>query len=65
MTAFRTGTNKLRIETGRWEQPVEPESKRLCRVCVSGEIENEKHFIMYCPAYADLRNQMFEKMSEV
>jgi hypothetical protein len=37
---FRSGSHQLRIERGRWENEVEAE--RLCMVCGTGKIENEK-----------------------
>jgi hypothetical protein len=55
LTSIRTGTNKLRIETGRWKRPREEESERVCRSCNSGEVEDEKHFVLNCTAYKDLR----------
>src|SRR5689334_8213862 len=56
------GSNKLRIETGRREK--EQVTQRICRVCMSGEIEDEKHFMIDCYAYEDLRSLMFERMFE-
>jgi hypothetical protein len=53
LTSIRTGTNKLRIETGRWKR--EKKEERTCRSCMSGEIEDEKHFILDCQAYHNLR----------
>ena len=29
-TALRSGTNRLRIETGRWKRPIEPLPDRVC-----------------------------------
>ena len=40
-TMLRGGTNKLRIETGRWEG--EREEDRVCNVC-SEDVENENTF---------------------
>ena len=63
MTAIRTGSNKLRIETGRWEG--EREKDRVCNVCLSEEVENEKHFLLACPMYASERVEMYERIKEV
>ena len=59
LTRIRSGTNSLRIETGRRKR--EQEVDRICRTCVSGDIENERHFILNCTAYTDLREDMFFK----
>jgi hypothetical protein len=29
----------------------------VCRVCVAGAVEDERHFLLECEAYADLRAQ--------
>ena len=47
LTAFRTGSNKLRIETERWKKKQkEKEEERICMSCMNGKIENEKHFLI-------------------
>jgi len=62
LTRIRTGTNKLRIETGRWKRPQEALEERVCRVCMSGAVEDEKHFILDCNAYTNLRNEMLDRI---
>ena len=46
---MRGGTNRLRIETGRWRS--EREHERVCNVCLCDEVENEKHFLLACSMY--------------
>jgi hypothetical protein len=62
LTSIRTGTNKLRIETGRWKRPKEPVEQRICKACMGGNVEDEKHFILECKAYANLRYSMIENI---
>ncbi len=52
MAKIRSGTNELRIETGRYEDLREEE-----RQCWFGcdEIEDEEHFLMKCNMYDDIR----------
>ena len=69
MTRLRGGTNELRIEKGRYpntnrDRRLE-EHERICLLCLSGEIENEKHFVMDCREYADLRRKMFDVVKKV
>jgi hypothetical protein len=64
-TALRTGSNRLRIETGRWKRPKEEERERVCMTCMSGEVENEKHFLLDCSMYDDLRKTLFYDISVV
>ena len=64
MTRLRGGTNELRIETGRY--PITTRDRKLeiherrCLICMSGEVEDEEHFVMDCGMYEDLRGKMKE-----
>jgi hypothetical protein len=46
----------LRVETGRWSN--EAQNTRLCPVCSSGAVEDEKQFIFECPSYDDIRSKI-------
>jgi len=48
---LRVGTNDLAIERDRWEK--KDKSQRLCRIC--NDIEDESHFLLYCPGYEAIR----------
>ena len=74
MTRLRGGTNELRIETGRYpitnrDRPLEVTERRFevnerrCLICMSGEIEDETHFMLDCNVYEDLRQRMLEVVS--
>lgn len=63
MTALRSGTNKLRIDYGRREQLTEME--RVCLHCSMNEVENEVHFVIFCPKYAVLRSKLYQKILEI
>ena len=63
LTMLRGGTNKLRIERGRWRG--ESEKERVCMVCLGDEVEDEKHFLLGCPRYVCERVSMFEKIRKV
>ena len=32
---------------------------RACRICKTGAVETEQHFLLECAAYEDLRHQLF------
>ena len=57
LARIRSGTNNLRIETGRYERPKLAEEYRICRLCKI-ETENEEHFLMRCAAYDDIRKEL-------
>jgi len=53
VTQMRCGTHPLQVEVGRWSgRPLE---ERLCRVCITGQIEDELHFLCQCYVYDSLR----------
>ena len=52
---FRCGVAPLKIETGRYER--KELNERLCINC--DNLEDEKHVLLKCPLYEDLRQSMF------
>jgi hypothetical protein len=44
---YRISNHKLQIERGRYENI--PREERICKLCDSGEVENEFHFAVTCP----------------
>jgi hypothetical protein len=66
MTKLRGGTNRLRIEKGRYEtneegEPLSPE-QRTCQICMTGAMEDEEHFMLHCQSYADIRHRMWQSI---
>ena len=60
LSKFRLGICPLRIETGRYEvitrnSKGRPEAERLCLQCMLGKVEDEFHFLLQCPVYANRR----------
>jgi exonuclease III len=53
LTRFRISAHDLAIERGRY-QKIERHN-RLCKCCNMNVIENEYHFLLVCPAYAEIR----------
>jgi hypothetical protein len=64
MSVIRTGTNSLRIETGRHWDPKLPEERRTCWCCGIA-VEDEEHFVVQCAEYAEERAQLFESIGKV
>ena len=62
MTLFSAGS-LLSIETGRYARPPVPVENRLCVVCNENCVESEKHFLLDCPLYDDLRLILFLQCS--
>ena len=63
LTKLRGGTNRLRIEQGRYRK--EKVEERVCEFCDSRQVEDEKHFVLECTAYADLREEMWRGFEEI
>ena len=55
-----TSSHTLRIESGRWDRPQLPRNERFCFNCVSF-IEDEYHFVLECPLYAVIRQQLIPR----
>jgi hypothetical protein len=60
LTKLRGGSNRLRIETGRWS--LIPKEERFCEICLSGEVEDETHFMLSCSTYNHLRDTMWSEL---
>ncbi len=63
----RINSHSLRIETGRYKREKLQcgktvklhASKRVCKICNLGKVEDEHHFTMECPAYKLECNALF------
>ena len=51
------------LRRGRWVR--EKEWERVCLVCLSDRVEDEKHFLLDCPRYVRERVGMFERIKEI
>ena len=66
MSQFRVSNHKLQIERGRYENI--PRDQRICKLCDSGEIEDEFHFTFKCKKFDHLRensNNILKTMFEL
>ena len=61
LAQLRCGVLPIRIETGRFNG-LKPE-ERVCQLCNSGEMEDEKHFILTCDRYTNQRQILFRHLS--
>ena len=54
LSKIRLSAHSLAIETGRCNKPFTPAEERYCKYCLN-QVENEKHFLLYCPLYNCIR----------
>ena len=69
---FRMGILPLHIETGRYKTVTDQETgrirsmkvgERVCLICKSNIVEDEKHFLIHCPMYITERNKFYDSCS--
>jgi len=48
---LRLGSHWLSVVTGRWTDGGTARTHRYCRKCMAYAVEDERHFMMECPAY--------------
>lgn len=57
---LRLSSHRLEVEVGRWAKPNKiPYQNRKCKIC--NVLEDEFHFLLECPLYADLRKRYINK----
>ena len=61
LAQFRMGILPIAIETGRFKN--ESIENRVCKVCTSNVVEDEKHLLCYCELYRDIRHTMYSNIT--
>ena len=61
ISKFLCSSHKLHIETGRHHKI--PREDRICQLCTLNKVEDEGHFILDCPAYSQIRSEIFHNMA--
>ena len=62
---LRAGSMPLNIEMGRYSKPPIPLQERICTLCSENCIEDEKHFLMQCTLYEDIREELFDTVNAI
>ena len=63
ISCLRSSSSRLAIELGRYKNiPVE---SRICSYCSTGEIDDERHILLFCPLFDLKRACFFGKMSSI
>ena len=58
-------SHDLKIERGRYNNPMSPINKRICTRCESNEIDDEIHLLPHCNAMNDEREILFNSVAAI
>ena len=58
LSRFRLSSHRLAIETGRHARPIVPAHQRFCTSCNLNVVGDEIHFLLQCPTFQNLRDEM-------
>jgi hypothetical protein len=53
---IRTNSHELHSETVHWSIPKMSWDERVCHICDTKKVEDEKHFLLDFPAYTQIRS---------
>ena len=60
LSCLRLSSHRFEVEVGRWAKPNKvPYENRKCKIC--NILEDEFHFLLECPLYAELRKRYINK----
>jgi hypothetical protein len=54
---IRTNSHEIHSETRCWTTPKTPWDERMCHLCDTKCVQDEKHFLLDFPAYTHIRSQ--------
>ncbi len=61
---FRLGSHDLPIEQGRMARPIVPRCLRRCTLCSRYAPGDERHFMLECPRFDDIRAQYLDLVQD-
>ena len=62
LSRLRLSNHRLRIEQDRYVRPPIERAQRLCKVCESGEVEDEEHFLLKCAQLSGERKVLLDRV---
>ena len=62
---FRTSSHCLLVETRRYSRPKIKRENRICTLCNTKEVEDERYLIFHCNACSKLRKTFFDKIHSI
>ena len=65
MARYRMSSHDLKIERGRYNNPITPINQRICTRCESNEIDDEIHLLLHCNAMNNEREILLDSIAGV
>ena len=62
---LRINSHQSRCETGRWKRPKEAWKEQVCTFRTYGAVESEKHFILECDAFRNIRDSCNSMLTSI
>ena len=65
MARYRMSSHDLKIERGRFNNPITPINQRICTRCESNEIDDELHLLLHCNAMNNEREFLLNSIAGI
>ena len=65
MASYRMSSHDLKIERGRYNNPITPINQRICTRCESNEIGDEIHRLLHCNAMNNKREILLNSVAGI
>ena len=65
MARYRMSSHDLKIERGRFNNPITPINQRICTRCESNEIDDEIHLLLHCNAMNNEREILLNSIAGI
>ena len=65
MARYRMSSHDLKIERGRYNDPITPINQRICTRCESNEIDDEIHLLLHCNAMNNEREILLNSVATI
>ena len=65
MVRYRMSSHDLKIERGRYNNPITPINQRICTRYESNEVDDEIHILLHCNAMSNEREILLNSVASI
>ena len=65
MARYRMSSHDLKIERGRYNNPITPINQRICTRCESNEFDDKIHLLLHCNAMNNEREMLLNSIAGI